>query len=75
MSTELYELIQTKLFGLLYAIFLVGIIAWMSYTAGYHRGRRVEFERKDILYVFLNRDGMVQMVNNRGETLAVKPVK
>jgi len=69
MTPEVYEFMQTKLFGLIWAILVVGMVAYTFYGWGYECGRRDESAKQKILFVFVDEDRTFTAVDNTGKIL------
>lgn len=75
MTPELYEFMQTKLFGLIYALLIFSFSAWATYTAGYERGRYQQMKKQKVVFIALNRNGEVVAIDDEGKSYQVIPYK
>ena len=67
MTPEIYEFMQTKLFGLIWAILIVGMVAFTLYHWGYTRGCIDEGAKQKTLFVFVDENRTFTAVDNTGK--------
>lgn len=68
---ELYEFMQTKLFGLIYAILIAVMMGWSLYNWGHEKGRMDERKKHKVLFIAMTPDGKVIAIDDEGKTYNV----
>ena len=64
---EQYEFMNTKFFGLIYAIFIFAMIAIAMYRWGYWKGQVDEGQKQKVLFVLVQKDGTPLVIDNLGQ--------
>lgn len=67
MEIQVYEFMQTKLFGLISAIIMLFFVAWLAFQVGKTNGRSEALLEQRTLFLFVKDNGDIVSINNKGE--------